>query len=170
MKKTLLLVRHAKAEDQSKMFKDFDRELLGGGIMNSARLGHFLKAEGVVVDHITCSSAARTHQTAKIIAEQLKFDTEEIEVNDKLYSGGPKAYLATINTTPETVQTLLVCGHNPDISYFTEYLTHANMVSMEKCSMATVEFDDLSWAEVSAKTGTLKEYLTPQALKERGEG
>lgn len=169
MKKTLLLVRHAKAEDQSKMFKDFDRELVGRGIMDAARLGHFLKTEGVVVERITCSGAARTHQTAKIIAEQLKFDTEEIDISDKLYGGGPQAYLATINTTPETVQTLLVCGHNPDISYFTEYLTHASMMSMEKCSMATVEFDDLAWAEVSANTGTLKGYLTPQGLKERGE-
>ena len=170
MKKTLLLVRHARAEDQSKMFKDFDRELLGGGIMDAARLGHFLKAGDVAIERIACSGAARTYQTAKIIAEQLKFETEEIDVLEKLYSGGPQAYLAAVNATPETVRTLLVCGHNPDISYFAEYLTHANMVSMEKCSMATVEFEDLAWAEISAKTGTLKGYLTPQSLKELGEG
>jgi phosphohistidine phosphatase len=167
MKKTLLLVRHAKAEDQSKMFKDFDRELVGGGIMDSARLGHFLKAGGVAVDVIKTSNAVRTYQTAKIIAEQLKFDVDQVELVDKLYSGGPQAYLAAVNATPETATTLLVCGHNPDISYFAEYLTHADVASMEKCSMVTVEFDGLSWAEISAKTGTLKEYLTPKSLKER---
>ncbi|MPR32456.1 SixA phosphatase family protein [Salmonirosea aquatica] len=168
MKKTLLLVRHAKAEDQSKMFKDFDRELLGSGIMDSARLGHFLKAEGVAVDSIRTSSAARTYQTAKIIAEQLKYEVDQIEAVDKLYSGGPQAYLAVVNATPETVATLLVCGHNPDINYFAEYLTHADVGSMEKCSMVTVEFEDLTWAEISAKSGTLKNYLTPQSLKDRG--
>ncbi len=167
MKKTLLLVRHAKAEDQSKMFKDFDRELIGGGIMDSARLGHFLKAEGVTVDAIKTSSAVRTYQTAQIIAEQLKFDVDEIESVEKLYSGGPQAYLAAINATAETVTTLLVCGHNPDISYFTEYLTRADVASMEKCSMVVVEFDGLTWSEISAKTGALKEYLTPQSIKDR---
>lgn len=167
MKKTLLLVRHARAEDQSKMFKDFDRELVGGGIMDSARLGHFLKTEGIGVEAIKTSNAVRTYQTAKIIAEQLKFDVDEIEAVDKLYSGGPQAYLAVINNTSETVTTLLVCGHNPDISYFAEYLTHADVASMEKCSMVTVEFDGLAWAEISAKTGALKEYLTPQSLKNR---
>jgi len=167
MKKTLLLVRHAKAEDQSKMFKDFDRELVGGGIMDSARLGHFLKGEGIVADAIKTSSAARTYQTAKIIAEQLKFDVDQIESVDKLYSGGPQAYLAAVNATDETVSTLLLCGHNPDISYFAEYLTHADVGSMEKCSLVTVEFDELTWAEISAKTGILKEYLTPQSLKDR---
>jgi phosphohistidine phosphatase len=167
MKKTLLLVRHAKAEDQSKMFKDFDRELVGGGIMGSARLGHFLKTENRGVEAIKTSSAVRTYQTAKIIAEQLRFDVDEIESVEKLYSGGPQAYLAAVNATPETVTTLLVCGHNPDISYFAEYLTHADVGSMEKCSMVTVEFDGLSWSEISAKTGTLKDYLTPQSLKDR---
>ena len=135
--------------------------------MDSARLGYFLKVEGIVVDAIKASSAVRTYQTAKIIAEQLKFDVDEIESVDKLYSGGPQSYLATINSTSESVTTLLVCGHNPDISYFAEYLTHADVASMEKCSMIIVEFDGLAWSEISAKTGTMKEYLTPQSLKDR---
>ena len=166
MPKTLLLVRHAKAEDQSRMFKDFDRELTSRGIMDAARLGHYLKSTSTAVESVKASSAARTYQTAKVIAEQLKVDVDDIEAIDKLYSGGAQAYLAVLNATPDSVSTLLMCGHNPDISYFAEYLTGADIGSMQKCGMAVVEFADQSWAEVSAKTGTLARMVTPEDLKQ----
>lgn len=169
MKKTLLLVRHAKAEEESKMLKDFDRELLGQGIMESARMGHYLVGKNITIEHIVTSSAARAYQTAKIIAEQLKFDVETIVTADKLYSGGPQAYLAAVNSAPEHVQTLMLCGHNPDITYFAEYLTHADVGSMEKGSALFIEFEDISWAEVSGKTGTYTQYVSPESLKEKSQ-
>lgn len=164
MKKTLLLVRHAKAEDQSVMFKDFDRELVSRGIMDAARMGRYISGEEVRVDQIKTSSAARAYQTAKVIAEQLKIDVESLELVDKLYSGGVQAYLAAVNGTDESVQTLMICGHNPDISYFGEYLTRGDVGSMAKGSLITVEFEGLSWAEVSGKTGVLKNYISPKTL------
>ncbi|MBU1822952.1 MAG: histidine phosphatase family protein [Bacteroidetes bacterium] len=166
MKKTLLLVRHAKAEDQSKMFKDFDRELLGRGIMDAARLGRYLLLEDTQVDLIKTSSAARTYQTAKIMAEQLRYEVEAIEQVEKLYSGGPQAYLGAVNATPDQVNTLLLCGHNPDISYFAEYLTGGDVGSMEKCSMAVIVFENFTWAEVSKKSGIMQKYVTRHSLKE----
>jgi len=166
MKKTLLLLRHATAEDQSQMFKDFDRELVSRGIMDAARMGHYLKQQGRVIESIKASGAARTLQTAKMVAEQIKFEVDEVETVDKLYSGGPQAYLAAISATPETVQVLLICGHNPDISYFAEYLTGANIGSMQKCSLVIIDFEDQNWAEVSGKTGELVKLVTPEDLKQ----
>ncbi len=166
MRKTLLLLRHATAEDQSQMFKDFDRELTSRGIMDAARMGHYLKQKGTALESIKTSGAARTYQTAKIIAEQMKFEVDDIETVEKLYSGGPKAYLAAINATPDTVQTLLISGHNPDISYFAEYLTSADIGSMRKCSMAVIAFEDQTWAEISGKTGNLVKLVTPEDLKQ----
>lgn len=166
MTKTLLLLRHAKAEDQSQMFKDFDRELTSRGIMDAARMGRYLRQQGTDIQSIKTSGAARTYQTAKIVAEQMKFEVDDIETLEKLYSGGPQAYLAAINATPDTAQTLLICGHNPDISYFTEYLTSADIGSMQKCSLAIVDFADQTWAEISGKTGNLVKLLTPDDLKQ----
>jgi len=166
MKKTLLLLRHATAENQSQMFKDFDRELTSRGIMDAARMGHYLKQQGRVIESIKSSGAARAYQTTKIIAEQMKFEVDEVETVDKLYSGGPQAYLAAINATSATAQTLLICGHNPDISYFAEYLTGANIGSMQKCGLAIIDFEDQNWAEVSGKTGELVKLVTPEDLKQ----
>lgn len=164
MKKLLLLVRHAKAEEQSVMFKDFDRELVSRGIMDAARMGRYLSTEQITVDQIKTSSAARAYQTAKIIAEQLKVQVDSIEMDEKLYSGGVQAYLAAVNTTSESVQTLIVCGHNPDISYFGEYLTRGDVGSMSKGSLLTIEFEALAWAEVSGKTGKIINHISPKTL------
>ncbi len=166
MTKTLLLLRHAKAEDQSQMFKDFDRELTSRGIMDAARMGHYLKQHGTAIQSIKTSAAARTYQTAKIVAEQMKFEVDDIETVEKLYSGGPQAYLAAVNATPDAVQILLICGHNPDISYFAEYLTSADIGSMQKCSLTIVDFADQTWAEISGKTGNLVKLVTPDDLKQ----
>ncbi|TDB65091.1 SixA phosphatase family protein [Arundinibacter roseus] len=165
MKKYLLLVRHAKAEDSSMMLKDFDRELLSQGIMDAARLGNFLFREKFTVNSIKTSAAARAFQTVKVLAEQLKIDTDSIEQIEKLYDGGPQAYLSAVNTTAENVQTLMLCGHNPDISFFAEYLTRDQVNSLSTCDLVVMQFEDLLWAEVSGKTGKVRKHISPKDLK-----
>ncbi|GAB3171928.1 SixA phosphatase family protein [Telluribacter humicola] len=167
MKKTLYLVRHAHTEDRAPMFKDFERELTGRGVMDAARMGRHLAQQEITVNRIVTSSAVRAYQTAKVMAEQLHFDVDAIESWDNLYDGGPQAYLKAINATPEDCQWLMLCGHNPDISYFAEYLTRSDVGSMEKGSVAIFEFEDLNWAEVSGKTGTFVRYESPKQFRDK---
>lgn len=164
MKKTIYLVRHAKAEDQALMFKDFDRELLSSGIMDSARMGKFMASQEIKVGLIVSSTASRAYQTAKVIAEQLSYDVENIVGERKLYDGGPKSYLSVINACSEEFDTLMLVGHNPDITYFAEYLTHGNIVSMEKGAVVEIAFKDFKWEEISGKTGEMISYNSPKKL------
>ncbi len=161
MRKHLYLIRHATAEPGAPMFRDFDRELTGDGIMEAARMGARLAERRLKADRIVCSGALRTFQTAKVFAERLGFDADAIVANDNLFDGGPRMYMSELAGTPDDCQVLLMVGHNPDISYFAEYLTKAYIGSMEKGSVAVIEFTGLSWAEVSGNTGVLKEYLIP---------
>ncbi|GAB2794229.1 phosphohistidine phosphatase SixA [Rhabdobacter roseus] len=165
MKKLLYLVRHGQAEDRAPMFRDFERELTSQGIMDSARMGKYLAQKSTQVDRMVTSSAARAYQTAKVMAEQLGYEQEAIVCVDKLYDGGPQAYLEAVNTTPENCSVLMLFGHNPDITYFGEYLTRSDVSSMEKGAVAIYEFEDLSWAEVSAKTARLLGYESPRQIR-----
>lgn len=165
MKKTIYLVRHAKAEDQALMFKDFDRELLSSGIMDSARMGKFMVDQGVKVGLLVSSTAARAYQTAKVLAEQLSYDVDRIVGEQKLYDGGPKSYLSVINSCSEEFESLMIVGHNPDITYFAEYLTHGNVVSMEKGAVIEISFKDFKWEEISGKTGEMVSYNSPKKLR-----
>ena len=132
--------------------------------MAAARMGAHLKRNGVAPDVIISSTANRARDTAKVIAEQLGYETDRIVYNERLFDGGPRAYLAEVNEQPETCSSVMIVGHNPDVSYFSEFLTHQDVGSMSKGSVAAITFDDLNWAEVSGRTGHLSYYIAPKQL------
>lgn len=160
MSKKLYLVRHGVAEDGGAMFRDIDRELISKGIMEAARMGKQLKDAAVKVDYIVSSPAVRAFETAKIIAEQLRFEVEGISTNENLYGGGPRGYLSALNSIPSTIQSAMIVGHNPDITFFGEYLTkHALGFSMETASVLVISIpSELQWAEISENTCTFVAY------------
>ncbi|TDE16579.1 SixA phosphatase family protein [Dyadobacter psychrotolerans] len=166
MKKTLILVRHATAEDHSFRVKDFDRELVSKGLSESAIMGRWLVEKNIKPDHFVTSPASRAYKTAEIVADQFHLDISEIELVSDIYDGGPKAYLSAVNRTAENTEKLILFGHNPDISYFGEYLSGKNIGSMKKAGMVILEFEDLKWEEISAKTATFISYITPKEVKE----
>jgi phosphohistidine phosphatase len=164
MKRTLYVVRHAKAEDRATFMNDHDRDLLPEGIMAAARVGRYLSEKGIVADRLISSTANRAKDTAKVIAEQLGVSPDTVELDEKLFEGGPKAYLAAVNRLPDTCESVMLFGHNPDVSYFSEYLTHQSIGSMSKGGVVAITFENLRWAEVSGRTGFLQFYVTPKEL------
>jgi len=166
MKKIVYLVRHAKAEDRSAFLRDHDRELVSAGIMAAARMGRHLAELAVRPDRLVSSTALRARDTGKIVAEQLRLDPEAMQLDERLFDGGPRAYLAAVNGLDEAAQSVMLFGHNPDISYFAEYLTHADVGDMDKGAVVAVTFTDLDWAAVSGRTGALRFHVSPKQLKE----
>jgi phosphohistidine phosphatase len=151
--KNIILLRHATAEEGSQVFKDIERELTSRGIMEAARIGHFLKST-VEIDGIYTSPSFRTLKTSELVADQLKISTEAIVVNESLYGGGPRAYLSILNNLPETQHTILLVGHNPDITFFAEYLCSDDIGGgMDKATAIQISFEAKTWAELSQKSG-----------------
>lgn len=161
---TLYIVRHAKAEDRATFMADHDRQLTPEGIIAAARMGRYLLHKEVKPDVLVSSTAPRAKNTARVLAEQLGHDPEQIRLNDALFDGGPKAYLAAVNALPGEVQSAMIVGHNPDVSYFVEFLTHQSIGSMSKGAVVAVTFGDLTWAEVSGRTGSVAFQMTPKQL------
>ncbi len=166
MKKTLILVRHATAEDQSFRVKDFDRDLNNKGLSEAASMGKWLAESKVSPDIFVSSPASRAYKTAEIIADELGFSKSSIISRANVYDGGPKAYLSAVTETPETFSRLILFGHNPDITYFAEYLSGANIGSMKKGSVVIIDFEDQKWEEISARTGNLIAYKTPKQTRD----
>lgn len=158
MSKTLYIIRHAEAEDfgNSAMLKDFERNLTGRGISQSARLGSFLVKDSVKIDSFVSSPANRAFQTAKVLLEQYKLEAGMIRLEESLYGGGPRAYLACLNGTAEELNSIAIFGHNPDITFFAEYLTRDDVGgNIKKASVIELRFENQTWAEISGKTGDL---------------
>lgn len=166
--KTLYLIRHATAEDggNSSMFRDIDRDLTSAGIIESARMAKYLESKGYAIQYFISSKANRTAQTAKIMLEQWQRNPEEIAFDENIYSGGPRAYLHALNSTDESVNSLAIFGHNPDISFFGEYLTRDDTGGqMKKAGILILTFENQSWAEISNKSGSVNGYHDPKTVQ-----
>ncbi|GAB3010726.1 SixA phosphatase family protein [Spirosoma pulveris] len=161
---TLFIVRHAKAEDRTMFMSDHERQLTSEGIMAAARMGRYLHGKSITPDVLISSTAPRAKDTANVIAEQIGYDPTTIQLNDLLFDGGPKAYLAAINALPNDLKSAMIVGHNPDVSYLVEFLTHQNIGSMSKGAVVAITFDDVNWAEVSGRTGSVAFEIAPRRL------
>lgn len=167
MKRDLFILRHATAEDggSSAVMRDYDRELVSKGIMESAKVGNYLKSYFPNIESIISSGALRALDTAKYVAEQIGFDVEKIEVSDALYGNGPRGYLEVLNKIDKNVKSVILVGHNPDISYFTEYLSHDDIGgSLRKASTIHLQFEDLEWNEISKKSGDFVHRIDGKSL------
>jgi phosphohistidine phosphatase len=170
--KTLYLIRHATAEDgsSSSMFRDVDRELTPSGIIEAARMAKHLESKQHSTGLIVSSKANRAAETAKIMAEQWHIDADAIQFNDNLYGGGPRAYLAVLNSLDEKVSSVAIVGHNPDISFFGEYLTRDETGGqMRKAGVLILSFKNQMWAEISNKTGDVVTYFDPKTVQAEKE-
>jgi phosphohistidine phosphatase len=143
---------------------DHDRRLTSEGIIAAARMGRYLRSKAVIPDVIVSSTAPRAADTARVLAEQLGHDPAQIRLEGTLFDGGPKAYMAVVNALPSGVQSVMLVGHNPDVSYLAEFLTHQSLGSMSKGAVVALTFGDLDWAGVSGRTGSVAFQIAPKQL------
>lgn len=168
MKKDLFIVRHATAEDNGNLtvVRDFDRQLISRGVMEAAKVGRYLSEYFPKIDAIYSSGAARALSTATYIAEQLRFDTEKIEVCDALYGTGPRGYLEVLNRIPAETGSAMLVGHNPDVTYFVDYLTRDDTGgSMKKATVIHLQFEGFDWKEISGKMGRFIKRIDGKKLE-----
>ncbi|MFC7624798.1 SixA phosphatase family protein [Microlunatus sp. GCM10028923] len=106
----LLLLRHATTEEFRPGFADRDRRLTERGIAEAAALGDWLREQGIQVDRVLCSTAARTRQTLDGLAL-----TGPVEFAESLYTGGSDTILESVRVLDDDVRTALVIGHSPAV-------------------------------------------------------
>ena len=167
MSKLLFLVRHGAAEHgaNTTMLHDIDRELISTGIIESARMGKFLAEKGYKPDLIVSSPANRAKDTAKIFAEQFHYLAEDIQIDDKIFGGGARAYLENLVLIDENIKSVMMVGHNPDISFFSEYVTRPNFEdAMATAGVVIMDLGDTTWKNVTSKSGKFIAYYSPYAI------
>lgn len=164
MPRYLYLLRHAQSAEKQIGQSDKDRELTTAGIKQSVRIAAYLKQEKTFPDLIICSSSARTKETATLISDALRIDSESIVSDDDLYEASTRMLLQTVAQLEDNHHHVLFIGHNPAISYLAEYLTKAEIGEMVPAGMAIIQFDSRSWSEASEGVGRLVRYVEPEKI------
>ncbi|ELM7301706.1 histidine phosphatase family protein [Campylobacter upsaliensis] len=161
--KKIYILRHAKAEKEIKI-DDFSRKLTKKGKDELKILLQRLQKYEIKWDRIYASSAIRTKKTAKIIAKNYAYDKKEIDLIVAFYEADEMWLFAFLKNLDESINNVLLVGHNPALLKLCELLSPLCLHSFPTSSMLCLEcesFKDLK--EHSAKL-VFFEHIKP--LKE----
>src|SRR5687767_9893272 len=111
--KTLLILRHAKAQDDSPSGRDRDRALSGRGERDAARMGRHIHTLAGCPDAVVTSDARRAQQTADLAAAELGFPETAITEEPAIYGADVDTLLECVQRLPEAATSVLMVGHNP---------------------------------------------------------
>ncbi|MEU3308778.1 SixA phosphatase family protein [Nocardiopsis sp. NPDC055551] len=152
MSRTLLLMRHAKAEDGFGAI-DFDRALTDKGRDQAERVGRLLKEKGYAPEHVICSAAARTRQTLDGVLGAMD-SAPEVDHTEAAYLAGPESLLELITYVDPVVNTLLVVGHNPTIAQVAaSFIGEQAMAAFSPATVAAIDLEG-EWLYAAPGTGT----------------
>lgn len=118
MKRTLIVMRHAKTEEQQLDQKDYDRNLLERGKNDALVMAGILKEKGFLPEIIIASSANRTVQTAEIVAKEFDYDLEKIQSNSDLYLSSSRTLATVVESLNDEIESCCIIAHNPGVSEF----------------------------------------------------
>ncbi|GAA2106858.1 histidine phosphatase family protein [Microlunatus panaciterrae] len=108
--RTLLLLRHAEAEDTNVGRRDQERPLTVLGQRQASAVGAYLRQQEISVDQALCSPATRARQTWEGLGL-----AAEVDYDPRLYNAGSDTILAVLQEVPSEVRTALVVGHAPGV-------------------------------------------------------
>jgi phosphohistidine phosphatase len=148
MNKTLILVRHSKAENRHSSLNDFDRSLTEEGKSDTMKMGNLLFNSGTVPDFILTSSAVRAYETASTFAHIFKTNIQNIKSTRTLYYCSAKTLLDQIYGLPETISCLLVVAHNPGISDLNRRLSGGKSFYMDNTQVTFLTYDVKHWFQI----------------------
>jgi len=157
--KKLYIVRHAQKEEAKMGLDDYDRELSPQGIEDAKEMAQKLAQNEQAIDLIVASPANRTKATAEIFADELSY-SKSIMYNEVLYMAYVNELIETITYTYDTVNKMVLVGHNPSLTALALTLVGFKE-KFEMGAIMEVEFDCNSWIDISKENARLISYSHP---------
>jgi len=120
--KTLVIVRHAKSSWDDPSCSDFERTLNKRGERDAPYMAQITREKGIKADLIISSPANRALTTAKYFAKEQGIVDSNISQKELIYNSGFSEILRLLKKTDNSYNTVMLFGHNPDITHLTSYL------------------------------------------------
>lgn len=169
--KHLYLLRHCKSDWSAAFQRDFDRPLNERGRSDAPLVCSFLNSIiSFPETKVAVSPAKRTRQTVEpLIKTWTNERKNRIDWNESLYESGLNDYLTVIRQTPDTVENLLIVGHNPSIQDVVEFLVSGHrldeLVHVATGAVIMLDVNVSSWKQVNADNAVIRFVIPPRILK-----
>ncbi len=160
--KKLFIVRHAKSSWDNPKLDDYDRPLNKRGKRNAPEMGKRLAQKNIKPDLIISSPAKRAASTAKRIAREISYPVDKIIKNDRIYHGSNSEVIDVIRNVKDSVNTLMIFGHNPGFTDLANYLSGSNIYNIPTCGVVEIDFNINTWKDIDRNGGDLIEFDYPK--------
>ena len=173
----LMLLRHAKTENEAPSGRDEDRRLDNRGHRDAAEIGSWIGHHPPFPDLVLVSHAMRALQTWQIAWEAMKelVSEPEVELVPELYGADVSQLLETIrDASSADPKRLMLVGHNPGMHELVLALAgggdragrKALTDNLPTSGLAIFDFDIDDWADVAFRRGRLAAFVSPKLLRQ----
>jgi phosphohistidine phosphatase len=153
--KSIFIIRHAEAEDLIGI-PDSCRGLTKRGSKQAHEMGNVYNN---LPPFWLVSNAVRTYATAMVLS-QTQLVKPEIHLRPQLYMSNFEHYLNEIHALPETIDSVVIVGHNPSVSELFFELTR-EYTTFKKGAVAELKSASVCWNEISIHTCHCVSFKVP---------
>ncbi len=173
----LMLLRHAKTENEAPSGRDQDRRLDNRGRHDATEIGGWIGRHPPFPDLVLVSHAVRAHQTWEIAWEAMKelVPEPQVELMPELYGADVSQLLETIHEASSAdPRRLMIVGHNPGMHELALALAGSGDGAARKAladnlptsGLAVFDFEIDDWTDVAFRRGRLVLFVSPKLLKQ----
>lgn len=163
--KTLYIVRHAKSSWEFPRLSDPERPLLEKGKERTKLVARYLQKNKTEVDLIISSHAARAIETATILAKAIGYPVENIQINRMLYHANAENIFDQFYEVPQTVQSLMIIGHNPTFTDFANQFLEKKLEWLPTSGVVSISFDVEGWDKIQEIKPNTNFVIFPKMFK-----
>ncbi|RSK37246.1 SixA phosphatase family protein [Hymenobacter metallilatus] len=146
--KTLYLMRHAKSSWSFDGLSDKQRPLNDRGRDDAPLMGQALAKRAITLDLLVASPAVRAMSTAALVAQELEYPSDKIEVVEAIYEATVPDLLAVVRALPDAADSVLLVGHNNTLTEFANLLSPSEIPDMPTAAIVCLKFSTDSWKQV----------------------
>ncbi len=168
--KTLLVLRHAKAERESDGGgDDFDRPLAPRGWRDAEKIGRQMREHGLKPELLIASPAKRAEET--VVAVARGYGALAPQTDPRIYQASADELLNIVRQADKDAATLMLVGHNPGLQ---ELILRLADDDRDLCAqvaggfptsaLAMIELPVASWRDEGERIGRLVRLITPRDL------
>jgi phosphohistidine phosphatase len=169
--KRLTLLRHAKSGEDPEAARDFDRQLNAKGRRAARTVGRHMRDEGLQFDAVIASPATRVAETLEEVAAGYGRSLDPVWER-RIYLASPDELLDVVRDAPDDADSLLLAGHNPGLEQLVLLLVPQEQEGARgevarkypTGSLAELQFDVASWADIGPGRGALTRFVRPRDL------
>ena len=162
MTRILYLLRHAKSSWNYPELNDFERPLNKRGRQDAPVMAGVLKKDGSVPDLILSSPATRAAMTARAFAELLRLDETRLKFDLRIYEATPSILLDLTSGVDDTVQKLMLVGHNPGLTDLANFLNTHHIENIPTAGICAIALEIDRWELLTENCGKFLFLKTPK--------